>query len=141
MKAMYELRDMLCRELDELAGKGDLGAGDLDIVYKLASAVKNLYKIEMLEDGGYSRDDGYSRGGNWEADLRGNYGRDSSYSRRGTHYVRGHYSRDGGDSYSDGYSRHESSDMASELRELMSRTTDDRVRNVYRRALDEMEKM
>ena len=26
-KAMYDLRNMLCEELDELARKGDLGAG------------------------------------------------------------------------------------------------------------------
>lgn len=27
MKAMYDLRDMLCKELDEIAHKGELGAG------------------------------------------------------------------------------------------------------------------
>lgn len=35
MKSMYELRDMLCDELDEIARKGELGAGDLDIAHKL----------------------------------------------------------------------------------------------------------
>ena len=95
MKAMYDLRDMLCKELDEITRKGELGAGDLDIAYKLVGTVKNIDKIEMMEDDGdYSRR--YSRDGNWEADMRGNYGRDSSYARRGTHYVRGHYSRDSG---------------------------------------------
>ena len=34
-KAMYDLRNMLCEELDELARKGDLGAGDLEIAHKL----------------------------------------------------------------------------------------------------------
>ena len=28
--------------------------------------------------------------------MRGNYGRGNSYARRGSHYVRGHYSRDDG---------------------------------------------
>lgn len=55
MKSMYELRDMLCDELDEIARKGELGAGDLDIAHKLASTIKNLDKIEAIEDGGYSR--------------------------------------------------------------------------------------
>lgn len=134
-KSMYELREMLCKELDEITRKGELGAGDLDIAHKLTDTIKNIDKIRMMEDGGYANS------GSWEADLRGNYGRDSAYARRGMHYVRGHYSRDGGDSYADGYSRHDSPDMASELRELMSRTTDEHVRAVYRRALDEIEKM
>ena len=55
MKSMYELRDMLCDELDEIARKGELGAGDLDIAHKLASTIKNLDKIEAMEDDGYSR--------------------------------------------------------------------------------------
>ena len=32
-KAMYDLRNMLCDELDELARKGELGAGDLEIAH------------------------------------------------------------------------------------------------------------
>ena len=95
-KAMYDLRDMLCKELDEISRKGELGAGDLEIAHKLTDTIKNIDKIEMMEDDGYSRDgdyssDGdYSRGGDWQADMRGTYGRGSSYARRGTHYVRGH---------------------------------------------------
>ena len=48
MKSMYDLRDMLCKELDEISRKGELGAGDLDIVHKLASTIKNLDKIEAI---------------------------------------------------------------------------------------------
>lgn len=55
-KAMYDLRNMLCDELDELARKGELGAGDLEIAHKLTDTIKNIDKIEMLEDDGYSRD-------------------------------------------------------------------------------------
>ena len=90
MKALYELRDMLCSELDEIAHKGEMSAGDLETVHKLTDTIKNIDKIEMLESDGYSRSDG----GVWTS--RGNYGRGSSYARRGTHYVRGHYSRDDG---------------------------------------------
>ena len=56
MKAMYDLRNMLCKELDEIAHKGELGAGDLDIVHKLTDTIKNIDKIEMLDGEGYSRD-------------------------------------------------------------------------------------
>ena len=61
MKAMYDLRDMLCKELDEIARKGELGAGDLDIAHKLVSTIKNIDKIEMMEGEGYSRDGDYSQ--------------------------------------------------------------------------------
>ena len=133
-KAMYDLRDMLCKELDEISRKGELGAGDLDIVHKLASTIKNLDKIEMMEDNGYSRDgnysrDGdYSRGGDWQADMRGTYGRGSSYARRGTHYVRGHYSR--ADSMEH---------LREQINDMMRETDDDRVKEALRRAASLME--
>ena len=133
-KAMYDLRDMLCKELDEISRKGELGAGDLDIVHKLASTIKNLDKIEMMEDDGYSRDgdyspDGdYSRGGDWQADMRGTYGRGSSYARRGTHYVRGHYSR--ADSMEH---------LREQINDMMRETDDERVKEALRRAASLME--
>ena len=128
MKSMYELRDMLCKELDEISRKGELGAGDLDIVHKLASTIKNLDKIEMMEDDGYSRDGDYSRGGDWQADMRGTYGRGSSYARRGTHYVRGHYSR--ADSMEH---------LREQINDMMRETDDDRVKEALRRAASLME--
>ena len=93
MKALYEIKDMLCAELDEIGKKGEISAGDLETVHKLTDTIKNIDKITMLEDDGYSRDEDYSRDGEWAANMRGNYGRGSSYTRRGQHYVRGHYSR------------------------------------------------
>lgn len=96
MKVMYDLKDMLCEELDEIGKKGEMSAGDLETVHKLTDTIKNIDKITMLEEGGYSRYEDYSRDGDWSANMRGNYGRGSSYARRGQHYVRGHYSRDDG---------------------------------------------
>lgn len=94
MKTLYDLKDMLCDELDEIGKKGEMSAGDLETVHKLTDTIKNIDKITMLEEGGYSRDEDYSRDGDWSANMRGNYGRGSSYARRGSHYVRGHYSMD-----------------------------------------------
>lgn len=133
-KAMYDLRDMLCKELDEISRKGELGAGDLEIAHKLTDTIKNIDKIEMMEDDGYSRDgdyssDGdYSRGGDWQADMRGTYGRGSSYARRGTHYVRGHYSR--ADSMEH---------LREQINDMMRETDDDRVKEALRRAASMME--
>lgn len=121
-KAMYDLRDMLCKELDELARKGELGAGDLEIAHKLTATIKNIDKIDMMES------DGYSSGGDWEADMRGTYNRGSSYARRGSHYVRGHYSR------ADGVEH-----LRTQLNDMMRETDDERVREALRRAASLME--
>ena len=126
MKALYDLKDKLCRELDEIAGKPDLSAGDLETVHKLTDTIKNIDKIMMLEE-----DDGYSRGGGWEA--RGTFGRPiyddgHSYARRDSHYVRGHYIRDGRDS---------KKRMEEELEEMM-RGADGEHREIIRRTLEEI---
>lgn len=125
MKALYNLREMLCTELETLAQKGEMSMGDLDLAHKLTDTIKNIDKIEMLEDG-----DGYSRGGDWEA--RGHFGRydegGSSYARRGTHYVRGHYSR--GSGHDEG--------LIGELESLKQRTGDQGVRDLAQRLMDEL---
>lgn len=54
-KNMEKLRKLLCNELDEIAEQGELSAGDLETVHKLTDTVKNIDKIDMLEDDGYSQ--------------------------------------------------------------------------------------
>lgn len=131
-KAMYDLRNMLCDELDELARKGELGAGDLEIAHKLTDTIKNIDKIEMLEDDGYSRDEDYSlrysRDGDWKSGMRGAYDRDMSNARRGTHYVRGHYSRDGG-----------MENMKRQLQEMLDNADDESIRRAIQRCMDTIE--
>lgn len=114
MKSMYDLRDMLCKELDEITRKGELGAGDLDIAHKLTDTIKNIDKIEAMEDDGYSsRRDEY--------DMRGR-------GRRGTHYVRGHYSRDGG-----------IDNMKRQLQEMLDNADDESIRRAIQRCMDTIE--
>lgn len=120
MNAMYEIRDMLCKELDEIARKGELSAGDLEAVHRLTDTIKNIDKIEMLEH------DGYSGGGDWEADLRGTYGRGNSYRHRDR---MGRYSRT---------DAHEH--MKKQLEDMMRNVDDDRTRDALRRCMDVMEK-
>ncbi|MDR3929697.1 MAG: hypothetical protein Q3Y27_02390 [Clostridia bacterium] len=122
MKYLHELKEKLCEELQEIAEKQDMSAGDLEAVHKLTDTIKNIDKIEMLEADGYS-----NHGGDWEA--RGNYDgmyRDDRYSRRGRD-MRGRYSR------------HDGTDkrLMDELEELM-RTIEPGKRDVIRRALEEL---
>ena len=136
MEYRYELKEKLCKELDEIARKGELGAGDLEIVHKLTDTIKNLDKIEMLEDGGHSQ------AGDWD-DGRGSYGRGSSYANRGKHYVRGHYSREGysneGNSSRGGYSRHDAKEaMMEQMEALMDQAESEKERQAIRRCMSQL---
>lgn len=107
MEYIEKIKKMLCRELEEYGEKNRLSASDLEMVWKLTDTVKNLNKIEMLEEGeysqrGYSRamsyDDDMSyadrrgRGSNARRDSMGRYSSEDGYSENS--YAR-RYSRDG----------------------------------------------
>lgn len=127
MKHLEELREILCRELEEIAGKGELTAGALDTVDKLTHTLKNLDKIMMGENG-------YSGAGDWYA--MGNYGRDVyrvDY-RDGTSY-RGR-KRDSMGRYSRTDAKEEISDK---LRRMMDDAPDSRTREALEKALRCME--
>ena len=132
MEYMYELKEKLCKELDEIARKPEMGAGDLEIIHTLTDTIKNLDKIEMLEE------DGYSRAGNWEADMRGTYGRGSSYRGRKRDSM-GRYSREGRDGRG-GYSRDSAKDeMMRHLDEMMDSASSEKEREIIRRTMSQLE--
>lgn len=92
MGTIEKLKDMICAELEEIAQKNEMSAGDLETVYKLIISKEKLLRIDEFEEKlGYSED---SR--NWR------YSRDGEPSGNsyGRHYVRAHYSRDRSGRYS-----------------------------------------
>lgn len=129
MHYMHDLKDLLCAELEDYAEKGKksgkMSMGDLDSIHKLTDTVKNILKIDMLEeesgyseDGAYmgegriygtSYDDGMRRGGGYsyargrgryaKRDSMGRYSRDDGYMRRDVRGMRDGYSRDDGKAY------------------------------------------
>ena len=134
MEYMYELKEKLCKELDEIARKPEMGAGDLEIIHKLTDTIKNLDKSEMLEEDGYSRD------GDWES--RGSYDRGSSYRRKRD--SRGRYSRDGyaqdGYSREGRYTRDGAKDrMMEEMEAIMSKAGSEKEREAIRRCMNQLE--
>ena len=132
MDYMHDLKDKLCDELDEIARKGELGAGDLEIIHKLTDTIKNLDKIEMLEDGGYSQ------AGDWEMEGRGSYNRGSSYRGRKRDSM-GRYSREGRDGRG-GYSRHDAKEaMMEQMEMLMDQAGSEREREAIRRCMGQLE--
>jgi len=138
MEKLHELKEKLWDELEELAEKREMGAGDLEVIHKITDTIKNIDKICMLEDG-----EGYS-----EAVDGGDYGRGSSYANRGKHYVRGHYSRDGGmdrggySSRRDSRGRYSRDDGRSEMMEHIEMaidSADERDREKIKRFMRELE--
>lgn len=135
MQELYELKEMLCEELKKYGEKGDLTTGSLEVVDKLAHAVKNLDKIieAYEEEEGYSGRyypmyayEGGNRGGSYEGSYRG-----GSYARNQRRNSMGRYSRRG-------YSR---AGMSDKLRELMEDAPDDKTREEIRKLADKMESM
>lgn len=137
---MYEeLKEMLCKELEEITRKGELTAGSLDTVDKLTHAIKSIDTIVTMEE--YSDDYSY----------RGSYDRESdgmSGARRRTYdgrsYARGRnakrdsmgrYSR-GGYSYDDA-----KDDMINDLHELMQDTHDERTKQEFKKFINKLETM
>ena len=51
MHALYNLRDMLCKELKSYGSRGDLTAGSLSTIDTLAHALKNVDKIIEVREG------------------------------------------------------------------------------------------
>lgn len=88
MDKLYDLKDRLCEELEEIACKPDMGPGDLELIHKLTDTIKNSGKIEMLEeDGGYGEGISYARGRgrNNRRDSRGRYSQNNSRSKMMDH--------------------------------------------------------
>lgn len=132
MHAYHELKDMLCRELEDLVKKGELSPGDLDVVDKLTHSIKSLVTIMAMEDSGYSNDDGYRYSGrNRRRDSMGRYASDGSYNRYyDDRYSGRRYSRDEGKDH-----------MVQELESLMEEADSPEIREVMQNALKKLKSM
>lgn len=125
MHDLYNLKEMLCKELSDYGKDGGLSLSSLDTIDKLAHAAKNVAKL-------IDESDGYSRRG-------GSYG-DGGYSRDGYYYDDGSSYRRGRDRMGRFTSR-DGSEMAHKLREMMHETTDDGLKAEIRRLAEKMESM
>lgn len=139
MHEIYELKEMLCKELDEYGAKGELSAGTLDIVDKLAHTIKNLDKIiETMEEEEYSN---YGGGSYYGENYGGMPGRSYRRSMNSGSYARGRGSnarRDSRGRYSSrGYSRN--ADLADQLRNMMQDAPDENTRMEIQRLADKLD--
>jgi hypothetical protein len=124
MDKLYEIKDMLCEELEEYSGKDKLDVGSLDVIDKLAHAIKNIDKIIENYEGEYSNNS-YGSYDNYR-------GGSNRYSRRGRKRdSMGRYSRE------HGYSRAED-DFRMELEDMMNNAPNEQTRQKLQRMMNEM---
>ena len=168
-KTMESLRAMLCKEIEDIAQKGNLTHESLDILKDLIETEKNIGKIEHYDNekemkeglvpygAGYSQrkyfiDADYQPGMNSYA--RGGMGRNSygmdgrmvydvdtgnSYMYYDPRYENPMYSMTRGGNY--GYARTGSKEETmNELKELMNGATDEKVRMALQEAITKMSK-
>lgn len=131
---MYEeLKEMLCKELDEITRKGELTAGSLEAVDKLTHSIKNIDTIVAMEESRYSNDGHSNRGRAYYDDMP------TSNARGKTGNVR----RDSMGKYSnDGLSYDEAKeDMIDELRQMMHEAPDERTKMRYKNFIKRFETM
>ena len=138
MHKLLELKEMLCEELEEYGAKDKLDMGGLEIVDKLAHAIKNIDKILESEEG-YSMRGSYDgrssyRGGSYgmyDGGSYGNYGRDGYSTRRGR----------GSNAKRDSMGRYARANdmMIDELRDLMENAPDEQSRMEFERFIQKME--
>ena len=144
MHYMHDLKDLLCAELEDYAEKGkksgNMSMGDLETVHKLTDTVKNILKIDMLEE-----ESGYSEEGHYMGEGR-IYG--TSYARGRTRAKRdsmGRYSRDDGMMYRGGmrggYSRDDGKHyMMEQLEEMMEEAEKPAEKEALRRCMDALKR-
>lgn len=153
MKYAEKIKKKLCKEIDEIGERNDLRASDIEMLYKMTDIVKNIDKIEMLEEGGEEMSERRGRisyrggssyeGGSYEG---GSYEGDSYARRRGrSSYGEGSYDVDmsmaRGRRGRNQYSRSEAKDeMMSKLGHMMKEADSDE-RKILEKAMRQIEEL
>lgn len=139
MQTYYDIKKMLCKELDEARDKGRIAdISDLKTINLLTHSLKSISTIIAMEESGYEGKSGHYP---MPTFMYGNRSfDDKSYDDRSMTQRRnamGQFSRDDYDSYAMRRSR--DNGMAEELRELMSRAKDEETRMKFKRFIMDLE--
>jgi hypothetical protein len=154
MEYIEKIKKMLCKELEEYAEMGKMkSASDLDMIWKLTDTVKNLDKIEMLEDdGGYSEARGmrgrsYMHGSSYDDEMM--YSERRGRGRNAKRDRMGRYSSDDGMSYDDyseemmdrRYSRDDAQDHLMHKMGMMMEDADPKQRKILEEAMQKIRRV
>lgn len=161
---MHKIKEMLMAELYEYEEKakkmsgGKISMQELEKIHKLTDTVKNIDKIEALEEGGYSEDGYYmgegriygtsyesgnsyrrGRGRNAKRDGMGRYSREGEgYSEEGYMYALD--SRSGQDGMRGGYSRDGAKEhLMNKAEEMLEMAHDPKERRAIEKFMRELE--
>ena len=159
MRYLYEIKDMLCRELEEISRRGEIGGSkELEAIDKLTHSIKSIETILAMQEAGYSNEGSY-RGGSY--DGRSYDGGDGGSYARGRGQRRDSRGRFMSNSYDDGgysermydpyyggdyrrgmgYSRHDAKEqMIEQMRETMQNTSSEETKEAIKKAIQMMEK-
>lgn len=134
MNAIYDLRDMLCNELEQVMNNSRAEMS-LDTIDKLTHSLKSVETIIAMKEGGYSTSVNSYRGNSYGDDSYRNY-------------------RDGGRRYNDnynsyrmgrrngGYSREDGKeDMISQLHDMMKDASSSKEKDAIRQCIENLENM
>lgn len=156
MKVYYDIKDMLERELEQIAGKRELTSNNLEVMDKAVDIIKDIETICAMKEAGeegysemmpfYMYDDGmggssYARGRGRYAkrDSMGRYSSEGGYSSRGSYDGGSYDSYNRGGSYDSyargrrGYSRDDSKEyMVSELERMEKEAADEQQKMMIR---------
>ena len=159
MHEIYELKEKLLKELEEYAAK-EMSAGSLDVIDKLAHAIKNICKIiesAEMEEEEYSRRGSYDngnqgggsyRGGRYSRNMGGGsyrgggrYSREGGYSREGVAYARGRGQNARRDSMGRYSGEGDPGDMAEQLEDMMQDAPNDQIRQQMQQLVKQLNQM
>lgn len=131
MHKLIELKEMLCKELEEYGERDNLDVGGLDVVDKLAHAIKNIDKIIEADEeySGRSYRGSYGGGRSYE----GGRGYDGGRSYEGGRSMRGR----GRNARRDSMGRYSSA--ADELQRLIDEAPDEQTRMELERMMQRFE--
>ena len=135
MQDIRQLKDRLCKELEEYSNNGRLDIQTLQIIDTIAHTVKNLNKILDEKEKEERYNEGYYYGNN-RSNVNGRV--NATYSNR-------YYPDNMWDNYNNGYNSRRYS-MGNEmivdkLRNLMNETSDERTRQEFQTFINRMETM
>lgn len=132
---MQNIKSSMMEELKKIDRMDKVPMSSIDMLYKLTCIVKNIDKIEMMEDGESSYDYGssYRRGSgrNARRDSMGRYSRESGYSEDENSYARGNR----------GYSRDDDKDYIMSTFDEMIESASGKEKEILMRCMKEIERI
>lgn len=130
MEYYKDIKQMLCKELKNIAEEGKLTAGNLESIDKITHSIKSLVTIMAMEEGGYSQE-GNSNRYSGRRDSMGRYADNgNSYRSYDDGYSGRRYSRDEGNS-----------ELVHKFEELMEQANTPEQKKAIQHAISKLESM